>query len=164
MPRLTVLAVTLLAACAPLPDVGAFRTASAPIYSNAALDLSRLEGNWQQVATFGAVGPDCPAGTVVFEPGSAGLVARSNLCLAGRVEALSGPVTPAGPGRFAIAGGEPWWVLWIDADARTMAIGTPSGAFGFILNRDGPIPQDRLAAAKDILAFNGYDAARISDY
>ena len=156
--------VALLAACAPGPDARAFRAAGAPIYSNAALDLSRLAGSWQQVATFGAIGPDCPAGTAVFETGPTGLAARSNLCVAGRVQAFSGPVTPVGPGRFAIGGGAPWWVLWIDADARTMAIGTPSGAFGFILNRDGPIPQDRLVAAREILAFNGYDGARLSEY
>lgn len=158
------LVAVFLAGCAPSPDTGGFRAVDAPIYSNAALDLSRLTGSWQQVATFGAIGPDCPAGTAVFQAASTGLAAQSNLCVAGRVQAFSGPVTPVGPGRFAIGKSEPWWVLWIDADARTMAIGTPSGAFGFILNRNGPIPRDRLVAAKDILAFNGYDETRLSDY
>lgn len=70
---------------------------------------------------------------------------------------------PAGPGRFAI-GDQLWWVLWADADYRTLAIGTPSGQFGLILNRDGALPPDRLRAAREIFDFNGYDIARLRSY
>ncbi|MFN6978455.1 MAG: lipocalin, partial [Gemmobacter sp.] len=65
------------------------------------------------------------------------------------------------PGRLAVAGeAAPWWVLWLDADARTAVIGTPGGSFGLILDR-GAIPADRLAAARDVLAWNGYDLGRL---
>ncbi len=70
---------------------------------------------------------------------------------------------PAGPGRFVI-GDQLWWVLWADADYRTLAIGTPSGQFGLILNRDGALPPDRLRAAREIFDFNGYDIARLRSY
>ena len=45
-------------------------------------------------------------------------------------------------GRFALDGlDEPLWVLWADADMRTLVIGTPSGRLGFIL-----ISQSRMRA------------------
>jgi len=37
----------------------------------------------------------------------------------------------------------------------------PSGRAGWILNRDPQIPSDRLAAAREILDFNGYDLSRL---
>jgi apolipoprotein D and lipocalin family protein len=70
-------------------------------------------------------------------------------------------VTPVGPGRFTLGAGAPWWVLWDDADNRTLAIGTPSGAFGFVLNRGADIPSDRIVAAREILDFNSYDLSRL---
>ena len=51
---------------------------------------------------------------------------------------------------------EEGWVLWADADYRTLVIGTPSGRFGFVLNREAVLPPDRLLAVQDILRFNGY--------
>ncbi|WP_435258004.1 lipocalin family protein [Thioclava sp. FR2] len=77
--------------------------------------------------------------------------------------AISGPVKMVGPGRMEIDG-QLWWVIWVDTDYRTLAIATPSGAYGFILNRGGKLPADRLAAAKEIFAFNGYDVAKLISY
>jgi apolipoprotein D and lipocalin family protein len=57
--------------------------------------------------------------------------------------------------------GAEWWVLWVDADYRTLVVGTPSGSFGIILNRTADLPPDRLAAARDVLAWNGYDLTRL---
>ena len=69
---------------------------------------------------------------------------------------------PVGPGRFALAGWpDPIWVLWADADLRTLVLGTPSGRFGMIFNRDGALPADRLTAARAVLAWNGYDLDRL---
>ena len=47
---------------------------------------------------------------------------------------------------------------------RTLVIGTPSGEMGFILNRDGRLPADRLAAAREILEWNGYDLERLQTF
>ena len=174
----------LLGACAvPAPGGGAFRAPSAPIYSSASLDPARLTGRWSQVAAFAQPGaPGCgPAGVDIAEEG-AGLRIAGTLCLDGRRLAVAGRLAPAGPGRLAFGGasrpapeggsrralagsgprelGQPWWVLWADTDVRTLVVGTPSGAFGFILDR-GALPADRAVAARQILAFNGYDTARL---
>ena len=149
--------VLALAACAPAPpDAVPFRTAGAPMWSNAQFDASRLVGSWRQAAAFGPAKAGCAPGgaDIGGAPGSLRLTAR--LCLSGRDVRLSGPLAATGPGRFR-AGDQEWWVLWVDTDYRTLAIGTPSGAFGFILNRDGPLPPDRLRAAAEVFDFNGYD-------
>jgi apolipoprotein D and lipocalin family protein len=48
------------------------------------------------------------------------------------------------------------WILWSDFARRTMAIGTPDGSFGFILDRNPTGGEDRIAAALDILQWMGY--------
>ncbi len=163
------MALVLLAACArPVMDTGAFRTASAPIYSNASLDIGRMTGRWAEVATFAAPGstPCGPAGVEIVRDAT-GLTISGALCLSGRRIAVNGPLAPAGTGRFRLPGADPrgigqvWWVLWVDTGYRTLIVGTPSGDFGFILNRDGALPSDRGTAARDVLDFNGYDVGRM---
>jgi apolipoprotein D and lipocalin family protein len=141
--------VAALAGCAPAPVPG-FRTAGAPIYSIALFEPSSLVGGWVEVAGY-PQSAGCSPGPVAFVP-----VAASGGCFL----PLAGKPVPSGPGRF-VAGGREYWVLWIDADARTAVIGTPSGAFGAVLNRDPAIPPDRLEAARRVLAANGYDVARL---
>ena len=162
------LLLALVAGCAGAPQKqGDFRNGG-PIYSNAVLDLGRLDGQWQQVATFAA--PDSrpcrKGGTARIRSVAPGLTISARLCLDGRDVTLSGPVTVTGPGRLTPARApapldREWWVLWADADLRTLVIGTPDGSFGTILNRGGPLPSDRLTAARDILAWNGYDTAQL---
>ena len=133
---------------------GAFRNASAPIWSAAAFDPSQITGEWHQVAGFADHEGGCHAGSLRLEPAGSALRIAGDLCLNGTVEKLRGKATVTGPGRLTI-GGEEWWVLWVDSGYRTMAIGTPSGRFGLILDR-GAIPQDRLTAAGEVFDFNGY--------
>lgn len=151
-------ALLLLVACAA-PDAGGsgvFRPASAAIYSAAAFDASVLQGGWTQVASFAAPGtPGCRGGAVAFKPTASGLSIEGALCLDGREVRLSGPVARAGPGRLSVPGMEDWWILWVDSGSRTLAVGTPSGRFGFVLDR-AAIPADRLTAAREIFDFNGY--------
>lgn len=147
-----------LAACvgkSPTLPQGQYRATSTPMYSSAVFDRSRLAGRWQQVAAFGPQAACKPGGVDI----KSSLKTALRLCLSGADIKASGALTPIGPGRFAIAGQE-WWILWADADYRTMAIGTPSGAFGFILNRGGAISGDRLIAAQEIFEWNGYDMAQ----
>lgn len=47
------------------------------------------------------------------------------------------------------------WIVWIDPDHRTAAIGDPDGRFGFVAVRGKP-RADQIAAAKQVLDFNGY--------
>jgi apolipoprotein D and lipocalin family protein len=148
-------ALLLLAACAPKHAASpAFRAADAPIWSAAAFQAGQVAGTWRQVAAFQSKGASCSSGAIEITPEAGGLRLTGSLCLAGRVETVSGLAEPVGPGRLRIKG-EDWWVLWVDSGYRTMAIGTPSGRFGFILDR-GAIPGDRLEAAREIFDFNGY--------
>lgn len=168
MHRLILPLLLLIAACAPQASrIDGFR-GTGPIYSNAVLDLSTITGRWVQVAAFSASGAaGCAPGGVEFVAGSGGLTATARLCLNGTTLGYRGPLSITGPGRMTPTGKAPsplnreWWVLWADADLRTLVIGTPDGSFGFILNRGGALPTDRLVAARDILAWNGYDVARL---
>ncbi|WP_245298944.1 lipocalin family protein [Pseudotabrizicola sediminis] len=147
----------MLAACAPTPtpQTAPYRTANAPIWSNAQFDPGRIVGQWRQSAAFGPVG-GCSAGGADIGGDASALTISARLCLSGQDVQLSGPMPGTGPGRFRVDGQE-WWVIWVDTDYRTLAIGTPSGAFGFILNRGGALPPDRFRAAREIFDFNGYD-------
>ena len=151
MHKLTPICLLLLA-CGhkPAPVLPAFRDPTAPIYSSAVLDPVRIQGHWVQVAGFAA--PDCGPGAV--DIGATDI--RWALCL-DALRSGAGPFVPGKPGRFAAPGMQDWWVLWADGDDRTLVIGTPSGRFGFVLNRDASLPADRAKAVKDILRFNGYD-------
>ncbi len=135
-----------------------FRDGAVPIYSNASFDPAALSGSWRQVGHFGA---GCRPGGASFENG----VMTARLCINGSEKRIGGPYTTLGPGRFLPAGeAEPWWILWVDVGERSMAIGTPSGSFGVLLDREGAIPPDRLTAAREIFDWNGYDLARFSAY
>jgi apolipoprotein D and lipocalin family protein len=166
-----VLLCMTLAACAPniTPDGGVYRSAAAPIYSNAVFDEARLEGRWDQVAAFAvdaAVG--CRPGGAEFSRKGGLMQVSYRLCLSGREVAGSGPLSSTGPGRFGIGGkdgiGQDWWVLWVDEGYRTMAIGNPSGTFGFILNRGKALPADRLTAAAEVFDFNGYYTDKLGSF
>ena len=173
MPGLTLclralFALILLAACAGPAARESFRDPALSLYSNAVFERGRLVGRWQQVAAFAAANaPDCRPGLAEFTPQGEGLKLNARLCLSGREVPYSGVVSFIETGRMQLSGadpagiGQPWWVIWVDVDYRTLVIGTPSGDFGFILNRDGALPQDRLAAAREILDWNGYDLARL---
>lgn len=166
MPRLIALAFLALSACvaAPATQVAAFRPAKAPIFSAAAFAPARIEGTWRQVATFStADGPGCQAGAVAFQPVAGGMEVTGSLCLNGQAVSVNGPVAVTGPGRLAVTGMADWWVLWVDSGYRTLAIGTPDGRFGFVLDR-GRIGPDRLVAAAEIFDFNGYSKARFKPF
>lgn len=156
----------LLTACGSEPppnQIRSYRQPGAPIWSIAGFDPARLQGRWVEVASFLPEGRTCrPGGMEVGRGATGGTAARVTLCRAEGAISRSGALQPAGPGRVSLAGeAEPWWVLWVDADYRTLVIGTPSGRFGHVLNRDGALPADRLKAAREILDWNGYDLSRL---
>ncbi len=106
------------------------------------------------MATFQPSGASCSSGAIEITPEPGGLRLAGTLCLAGMADKISGTAPLVGPGRLRVKG-EDWWVIWVDSGYRTLAIGTPSGRFGFILDR-GVIPVDRLNAAREIFDFNSY--------
>ncbi len=161
--------VLALTACGQRePSRSGFRS-DRPIYSNAVLNLTQTTGRWTQVAAF-ARDPDadCRAGGASILDTKTGLAVIARLCLDGRPVDINAPLAITGPGRLTPSGkvaaplDRPWWVLWADTDLRTLVIGTPDGSFGFILDRAGPLPPDRLTAARQVLRFNGYDLARLA--
>lgn len=173
MPRLIpALLLALLAlgvGCTRTTRIDGFR-AQGPIYSNAVLDLRQLQGSWTQSATFSGTRATCRAGRAEIASTPSGLAIRTSLCLNGSDIAYSGPLAITGPGRLRPIGqaaaplNREWWLLWADTDLRTLVLGTPDGSFGFILNRGGPLPPDRLAAAREILDWNGYDISRLATF
>ena len=159
MHRLILAALLALAACAPAPQkVAGFRDPAAPIWSAAAFAPERAAGDWRQVAAHAQRPGGCAAGAVRLTPAPGGLSIDGTLCLNGKAEPVNALARPAGPGRLTLAGQEDWWILWVDEGYRTLAIGTPSGRFGLVLDR-GAIAPDRLAAAREVFDFNGYTPA-----
>ena len=55
-------------------------------------------------------------------------------------------------------------IMWVDEGFRTAAIGTPSGSFGWIIDRNRNGGEDRIKAAREVLEFNGYNMARLHMY
>lgn len=163
-----VLAMLLLAsACGELVEKSipaskpTLRNPSAPIWSIAQVDNSRLAGEWQQAAGFGA--GSCQRGGLSIGRSAGQMTAQGAICQNGERVAISGPFQPTGPGRFRVAG-QDWWVIWVDTDYRTVAVGTPDGRFGFLLNRGGALPNDRLRAAAEVFDFNGYKRENLVRY
>lgn len=163
MRQLIKIALLGLAACAaPAPPPG-LRQPDTMISSAALFDPARFAGRWQ-VAASGV--PGCAGAVQDWALQGAGYALSGVDCGAGTAPAaLGGRLTLTGPGGRLTPdtgfGRAPVWVLWVDQDYRIAVLGTPSGSFGMILARDLPARPDLLAAAREVLAFNGYDPARI---
>lgn len=145
----------VLAACTPVANTGAsFRDVSAPITSIALFKAADFAGHWDVIAGFG----DGLCAYDVVASNGAQMNLAEQKCLGGAVHSVA-QIT--GPGRYTPSGGVEHWVLWVDQTYRTAVIGAVSGEFGMILNRGRDIPADRLAAAREILQWNGYDLTRL---
>ena len=72
-----------------------------------------------------------------------------------------------GPGRFTMRRdgvNAEHWVLWVDADFRTAVIGSPTGQFGWIMEKGTGAPSpDRIKAARDVLDFGGFDLSQLRE-
>ena len=148
-----------LAACAATPTLTGYRDPQVPIYSNAVLQTSDYAGEWTQSATFSTT--PCPPGRVTLSPAPGGMAITGQLCLGGQTTDASGLYAATGPGRLQRGTDPAWWVIWADTNLRTLAIGTPDGRFGFILNKGDSLPADRLNAAREVFDFNGYSTDRL---
>lgn len=138
--------VVLLAGCAapPLPHAPLpLRNPTAPIASQLDATLARLSGDWVVVQGAGLA----PGTRVSLGPATA------------RIGGAALPVSDTGKGRLTL-GGQAVWVHWLDADDRTAALGDPGGSRVWIMDRTGA-PGERLTAAREILAWYGYDLERL---
>ena len=129
------------------------------ISSAAAFDPLRFQGRWYEVAGFHS--GKCAVGAVTFAK-QVGPVMNVTEGPCEGVKPRQYQAAISGPGRLSPSDGSaPLWVLWVDEGYRTAVIGTPSGSFGYVLNRTRDIPADRVKAAREVLDFNGYDTAKL---
>ena len=164
MHRLSLAALLAVAACVGTVKVPGYRNPAVPISSAGSFVPGRFAGDWQLVAAYG---PEAACGPVSenwsVEDGR--YVIRGNRCGAGGAVGVALSAALAGPGRiveFRPEGMRQIWVLWTDADYRVAAIGTPDGAIGRIIARPGAARADLVRAAREVMAFNGYDISRLS--
>ena len=160
----------LLAGCAgPGPQQG-HRDPSAMIASAALFDPARFAGPWHVAADFPGQAAPCGITREEWRLTGPGRFAVSGAACGPRGRmGFAGTAAVIGPGRIDLSGGntrpdlggEPLWVLWIDADYRVAVLGTPSGRFGMILSREPDARGDLFAAAREVLDFNGYALERL---
>ncbi|WP_333712445.1 lipocalin family protein [Yoonia sp.] len=170
MRGLVLAALLVLTGCGVLT---VYRDTDVPISSKAVFDVERYMGLWYEVARF----------PVPFEAGCVGVTAEYALRDDGTVSVLNicrnpdgserarieGTATPVAPARLKVRFASvpfvvgDYWVLWTDEDYQTAVVGAPNGRAGWILNRTPRIRADRLQAARDILAFNGYDLSQLEE-
>lgn len=169
-PVLATFLTLLLAACAS----GSYRDTDVPIETVAQVDLARYAGTWYEIARF----PNW------FEEGCEGVTAEYALREDGRVDVLNtcrqgavdGPVeTAEGIARTVddtsaklevkfiqwLPFSGDYWVLHLDEDYQTVAIGNPAGTTGWILARTPQISPEARAATEAALRENGYDTSRL---
>lgn len=148
-----VLVAALSAGCA-VQQEGPYRDTNAPIGVTSRFTVADFAGPW---TAWQAFGPET-GGTVFFEQvdGSLRVSGPGALKFAGLYRAgLAGELIPTDAKRETLV------VMWVDEDFETAAIGTISGSFGAILDRDGVVPNDRAQAARDILTFYGWDISAL---
>lgn len=157
----------LITACAPPPDPG-FRDQSVPITATTRFTPQNFDGAWNVVAAYptkffpacvdqrwqAETAPAAPRLTVFCGAGAAALDAPMAVNPRGVLQMQSSDLDTST---------RALWVMWMDEDAQTAVIGTPSGEMGWILNRSPRLRADRLAAAREIMAFNGYDVTRMQE-
>lgn len=144
--RAAVLALAL-AGCAAAPQAPRdipLRNPTAPVASQADAGLERLAGDWVVVQ-----GAELAPGTPVS-------VSPDQWWIGGSAV----PVVQSGQGRFDTLDGA-LWVHWLDIGNRTAAVGDPGGSRVWIMDRSLSPGPDRLQAAREILAWYGYDLSRL---
>lgn len=141
----------LLTACAkvaPVVPLLSYRDTAAPIGSTTRGGPYDMAGNWLVQAAYPG-GPFGAGDGVVLDFAADGTGVLNGV-----------PLQVSLPNRWWI-GGTDYWVLWVDDDFRTAVIGSPTGAFGWIMDRPGAASVDRTRAAREILEFSGYDLGRL---
>lgn len=153
----------VLAACG-----STYRDRDVAITSMAVFDPAQYAGLWYEVASYPVpFQAGCSNTQADYRVTGEGTLSVRNACLRnGALSVIEGTATVSGPGRLKVRlDGVPfpadYWVLWVDEGYRTAVVGTPSGRAGWVLNREPAIPADRLAAAEEVLRFNGYDVSQL---
>lgn len=170
-------AALLLAGCATQDSGGLFsvyRDTEVPIASKAVFEPERYLGLWYEIARYPVPFQDgCVGVTAEYGLREDGVISVLNICrnaFGEETARIEGTAEIVGPGRLKVRFpsvpfvAADYWVLWTDEDYRTAVVGAPNGRAGWILNRTPEIRADRLDAARDVLAFNGYDLDRLEEF
>ncbi|MCF2869952.1 hypothetical protein L0664_02630 [Octadecabacter sp. G9-8] len=173
---LTALMILALAACTGAPDIveprPVFRDTDAQIASQTDVTAQRMAGEWiirQRVPA--ADGPVSAMTLAALPAGALQLSLLGGDCVEDvcfEEEALV-LLTPTGPGRWTPVNppagwpAQEIWVMWMDFDSRTAAIGTPSGEFGWIMDKNLTGGGDRITAARDIMEWFGYNMDQLNE-
>lgn len=146
-----------LVACTPQRPT-AVRDLSAPISATSRFEAQAFAGPWQVVARFVPSGPALLRVVAGPQPGRLRIESAA-------LPGLDGTYREGVPGELIAVEGarENVIVLWVDEDFETAAIGTVSGSFGAVLDRDGFVPPDRAKAARDIFQFYGWDVSALRE-
>lgn len=150
--------LALLSACGAGQPAARYRASEAQISSNALFDAARFADVWHVAGAYGAEAGCGPLAETWVLTGPQSYQVTGTRCGPNGARAFAAPARITGPGRIT-RDGEELWVMWVDADYRIAVIGTPDGRFGRILSRTPQPRPDLLAAAREILDFNGYDLA-----
>lgn len=146
--------LVLLGCAGGEPD--SFRDTDRPISASSRFDADAFSGEWLLAASF------TPSR---LEPVRVALVPELSQIrvTSDEVPQIAGVYRQGVPGELIPLNtdSERLIVMWVDEDYDTAAIGTVSGSFGAILDRDGILPTDRARATRDILAFYGWDVAKL---
>jgi len=173
------LMLALLVACtqkdAPVVVVlpaESYRDPTAQIASQTDVTANRMAGDWAIRQRFASQsGPASGMSLSVLPNGALQWTYETDECL--NDVCMSRDVLvflePTGPGRWTprdpeLAGfDDEIWVMWMDFDTRTATLGTPSGEFGWIMDKNTTGGRDRITAARDIMDWFGYDVQRLEE-
>jgi len=171
-----ILASAVLIGCAPKPveiPAPVYRDPSAQIASQTNVTAGRLAGAWTIRQRFAGEGRFGDTFTLTALPDDALQVSfPRQICVDGECSDVVEPLIlleKTGPGRWMpVDPPRGWpdaemWVMWMDFDDRTAALGTPSGEFGWIIDKSATGGADRIIAARDIMEWFGYDMARLNE-
>lgn len=145
----------VVASCAQQDPVS-FRKPDAPIGATTRFDALGFAGSWVLYASFTPLPADPVVITVAPEVAHVRITSNAIPQVAGLYqEGAPGELIPLTRGRDTLV------VMWVDEDFETAVIGTASGSFGAILDRDGALLPDRATAAREVFEFYGWDVARL---
>lgn len=158
------LLLAVAAACTKTPEPNARRNPEVRISSASLFDAGRFAGRWHVLQSYT---PGCAGAAQDWQNAAPGGYMLAGVDCTGAAPAvLTGRAVVTGPGGRitpdAGFGRDPVFVLWVDQDYRMAALGTPSGRWGMILSRDPAGRADLTRAAREVLAFNGYDLTQLA--
>lgn len=148
-----VTALTLTACSMPqVEDVEiGLRNPTTPLGGTSRFDVSRFAGEWRTLQCLGT----CDS-TVQYVEATDGVLLR-------RADDDKTPFLVPSPGVLREMGGaETLVVMWVDEGFRTAVVGDAEGRWAAVIDR-GAGSADRLAAAREILDFNGWDVSQLRD-